>query len=265
MQEMGTGGLGYLQIINNESPGVSQAVFNVNGYDGEALIDYNPMALDGTSKAYFRLFRDTKTVGQKSILIFRGNGTPEMSAKIGIDGQDSFFGMQGAKVGIGTQTPATELDVNGETQTHVLTITGGSDLSERFDIKPIGDSLVTPGMVVSIDPTCPGELTLSGKAYDKTVAGVISGANGLKPGMVMSQLGTDAHGKYPVALTGRVYCLCDAEYGAIQPGDMLTSSPTTGHAMKINKFEKAHGATIGKAMTSLERGKGMVLVLVCLQ
>lgn len=35
--------------------------------------------------------------------------------------------------------------------------------------------------------------------------------------------------------------------------------------MKVSDFQKAQGAIIGKAMTGLEGGDGMVLVLVNLQ
>ncbi|MBC8526497.1 MAG: hypothetical protein H8D22_06470, partial [Candidatus Cloacimonetes bacterium] len=74
-----------------------------------------------------------------------------------------------------------------------------------------------------------------------------------------------ADGNVPVALTGRVYCLADASNGSIQPGDLLTSSQLPGYAMKVSDHEKAQGAIIGKAMTSLENGQGLVLVLVSLQ
>jgi hypothetical protein len=80
--------------------------------------------------------------------------------------------------------------------------------------------------------------------------------------MVMSQEGTLADGKHPVALTGRVYCWVDASQGAIEPGDLLTTSSTPGHAMKAADAAKAQGAIIGKAMTGLKEGKGLVLVLV---
>jgi hypothetical protein len=122
-----------------------------------------------------------------------------------------------------------------------------------------------PGMVVSIDPERAGDLTVSTQAYDKRVAGIISGAGGVKPGMLMGQEGSIAHGDRPVALTGRVYCLVDASLGSIEPGDLLTTSDTPGHAMKAKDHEKAQGAILGKAMTSLESGKGLVLVLVTLQ
>ncbi len=124
---------------------------------------------------------------------------------------------------------------------------------------------IEAGLVVSIDPANPGKLELSAQAYDRRVAGVISGAGGVKPGMVMSQEGTLAGGQYPVALTGRVYCWVDASQGAIEPGDLLTTSNTPGHAMKAADVMKAQGAIIGKAMTGLKEGKGLVLVLVNLQ
>jgi hypothetical protein len=66
-------------------------------------------------------------------------------------------------------------------------------------------------------------------------------------------------------LTGRVYCWANASYGPIEPGDLLTTSDTPGHAMKVTDHAKAQGAIIGKAMTELKQGKGLVLVLVTLQ
>ena len=97
------------------------------------------------------------------------------------------------------------------------------------------------------------------------MAGIISGAGDVKPGMMMGQDRTLADGKHPVALSGRVYVWADASRGAIQPGDMLTTSGTPGHAMKVANSAKAQGAIIGKAMTGLKAGKGLVLVLVTLQ
>ncbi|MGA0557799.1 hypothetical protein ACO2Q8_14175 [Larkinella sp. VNQ87] len=167
------------------------------------------------------------------------------------------------KVGIGLTNPSKTLQVNGTTSTKVLEITGGADLAEHFDIEASETPL--PGSVVSIDPEKPGQLRVSHQAYDKTVAGIVSGAGDVQPGMLMGQVGTLASGQHPVALTGRVYCRVDAGFGVIRPGDLLTTSPTSGHAMKATDPTKAQGAIIGKAMTSLETGKGLVLVLVSLQ
>ena len=166
--------------------------------------------------------------------------------------------------GAGTGTITLDSDASGEGRitTQVLEITGGADLSENFDIQTPD---AKPGMIVSIDPTHPGELTVSNRAYDRTVAGVVSGAGGVKPGMLMGQRHSKADGKHPVALTGRVYCLVDASAGAIEPGDLITTSTTPGHGMKVIDHARAQGAIIGKAMTGLASGNGLVLLLVNLQ
>ena len=166
----------------------------------------------------------------------------------------------------GTTTIEIDADFNGDGRiiTQELQITGGSDLSEQFDIDGVKGA-VKPGMLVSIDPKRPGKLLISNEAYDNKVAGIISGAGGIKPGMMMGQKDSAADGVYPVALSGRVYCWADASTGAIRPGDLLTTSSIPGHAMKVSDHTRALGAIIGKAMTSLEKGKGLVLVLVSLQ
>ncbi|MHC4111247.1 MAG: hypothetical protein ACYSUY_09230 [Planctomycetota bacterium] len=168
------------------------------------------------------------------------------------------------RVGIATDNPQSELDVAGRTRTEVLEITGGSDLAEPFNV--CGQRTGQPGMVVSIDPRNPGQLVVCNSAYDKKVAGIISGAGNINTGMLMGQSGSMADGAFPVALTGRVYCLADASNGVIRPGDLLTTSQTPGHAMKVTDYDRANGAILGKAMTGLEAGeKGLVLVLVALQ
>lgn len=159
------------------------------------------------------------------------------------------------------------LNNNSKNPVHVpiLVIEGGSDLSERFRINSFENRIAPePGMLVSIDSQNPGSLLISHYEYDNKVAGIISGAGGVKSGMLMGQRDSVADGEFPVALTGRVYCKVDADYGPIEPGDLLTTSQTPGHAMKVRNYSKAQGAIIGKAMTALAEGKGLVLVLVSL-
>ena len=160
------------------------------------------------------------------------------------------------------QSPQAKLDVNGTTRTKVVQITGGADLAEPFDVS--GDQ-IKPGYVVSIDPDRPGALRVSDRAYDKTVAGCLSGANGVNPGLIMQHEGTSANGQYPVALSGRVYCYADADFGAIAPGDLLTTSDTPGHLQVVRDPDRARGAIVGKAMSALKDGRGLILVLVTLQ
>ena len=155
------------------------------------------------------------------------------------------------------------VDDGGTTQVGVLQITGGADLAEPFEI--IGAESIEPGMVVAIDPEHAGQLRVSGRAYDRTVAGCVSGANGINPGLTMQQQGSVAEGSLPVALSGRVYCWADATSGPIEPGDLLTTADTPGHAMRVADYAQAQGAILGKAMSALAEGRGLVLVLVALQ
>ena len=170
------------------------------------------------------------------------------------------------RVGLGTVSPLDVLHVEGTTRTRILRITGGSDLAERFDVAELPNVSPEPGMVVCIDPAHPGRLTPSTSAYDRRVAGIISGAGGVNSGMVMGQEGSIADGGHPVALTGRVYALAVAGAEAIEPGDLLTTSDIPGYAMRATDRDRRDGAVIGKAMTGLAAGEhGLVLVLVSLQ
>lgn len=45
----------------------------------------------------------------------------------------------------------------------------------------------------------------------------------------------------------------------------ISRSDKPGYVMKVNDYEKAQGATIWKAMSSLDEGTGLVLTLVSLQ
>ena len=142
-----------------------------------------------------------------------------------------------------------------------LTIRDGCDVAEPFQMS---HAEILKGSVVVIDDKNAGQLKLSDRAYDSRVAGIVSGANGVNPGIAMHQEG-EFEGGQNVALSGRVYVLADATNGSITPGDLLTTSSTPGHAMKVTDHNKAQGAILGKAMSPLKSGKGMVLVLVTLQ
>ena len=62
---------------------------------------------------------------------------------------------------------------------------------------------------------------------------------------------------------GIVGCRVDASYGAIRAGDLLVSSPTPGHAMRADS--PLPGMILGKAIGSLDAGRGIVHVLETLR
>ena len=92
--------------------------------------------------------------------------------------------------------------VNGTASVTVLEIRG-ADVAEPFDI---AESELPKGTVVVIDGERLGGLKRSTKAYDKRVAGIVSGANGVRSGIIMSQPGVNEGGQN-VALSGRA-CMC---------------------------------------------------------
>jgi hypothetical protein len=135
-----------------------------------------------------------------------------------------------------------------------------SDCAEDF---VISDSYeVDPGTVMVINPK--GALEPCYQTYDNKVAGVVSGAGSLKPGIILGrQEALDK--RMPLALLGKVYCKVDASRASIEMGDLLTTSDTPGHAMKAADPQKAFGAVIGKALSSWEAGQGLIPILVALQ
>ena len=235
------------------------AKIRVNRNDGTGLFDLAVSSVMAGSSADFFV-----TPGQPSsgiVLRGRDSGGSIINA-LGID--------RNGNVGIGTTAPTAKLEVNGSLKvtgagnsvtTPVLTVTGGADVAEPFHISTRD---IPKGSVVVIDEEHPGQLKLSDSAYDRRVAGIVSGAGGVQPGITLSQQGV-LEGGQNVALSGRVYVQADAAHGPIKPGDMLTTSATPGHAMKVSDHAQAQGAILGKAMSRLESGKGLVLVLVTLQ
>jgi hypothetical protein len=136
----------------------------------------------------------------------------------------------------------------------------GSDVAEEFPT----NAAALPGTVMAIDPSHPGALCPAATAYDRKVAGVVSGANGVKTGVVLPDV-DGAKDAQPVAMSGRVWVRCNTEDGPVAPGDLLTTSDTAGEAMRVNDYSRSPGATIGKAMTALGSGRGLVLALVNLE
>jgi hypothetical protein len=114
---------------------------------------------------------------------------------------------------------------------------------------------VEPGDVLALDPDVTGSLHRADQMADATVVGVaMAFENGREgdDGTTTSQA--------LVALTGLVECKVDAGYGAIRAGDLLTSSPTPGYAMRA--LEPLPGTVLGKALDSLDAGVGSIRVVL---
>jgi hypothetical protein len=133
----------------------------------------------------------------------------------------------------------------------------GADLAEEF----ASSTDVEPGSVVVA--VGPDEVAVAQKAHDRRVIGVASGAGNLRSALRLAT--RPGEERVPVALTGRVYCKADAGHGAIALGDLLTTSSTEGHAMRVRDPAAAAGAIMGKALAPLDRGSGLLPVLLTLQ
>jgi hypothetical protein len=178
----------------------------------------------------------------------------------GISGHNDKGGMGGffdAKVVINSDANVSGTLTVG---VDIVLSAGAADCAEEFDIGTTQE--VQPGTVMILDQ---GEsLRPSDRSYDKKVAGVVSGGGEYRPAMILDR--RDSSGKRAlIALVGKVYCKVDAQYGAVEVGDLLTTSPTLGHAMKASDPFLAFGAVIGKALRPLSCGQGLIPVLIALQ
>jgi hypothetical protein len=139
----------------------------------------------------------------------------------------------------------------------------GADFAESMAVS--GDrSKYAAGDLLVIDASANRHLALAHQPYSTLVAGIYS----TKPGLLGSPGPVDeapAKDEVPLAVVGIVPCKVTAENGPIQVGDLLVTSSTPGHAMKGTDRGKLVGAVVGKALESLQEGRGVIQVLVTLQ
>jgi hypothetical protein len=220
-------------------------------------------------------FGGTTDTGQIGLRLFGGNinsqlqsGFIDVRAGTLTDGLrfrvDTFFGgaermriTASGNVGIGTAEPSEKLEVNGNIATNGDIRLTNADCAEEFDVSAAEQ--IEPGTVMVLGHD--GNLRQSQNAYDKRVAGVVSGAGDYKPGIVLDKQ-ESSNTRKPIALLGKVYCKVDAEASPIEVGDLLTTSSTPGHAMKAADPQKAFGAVIGKALRPMQGGRGLIPVLI---
>lgn len=236
--------------------GVSHGLFGaVVGVNDGAGIGVRAVSKDGaclaaSSASNEAIHAETRSPGTASIAAFNlnpeGTGAGIFALKEGTKGHAGFF--------VGNVFITGELGVGKDI------MLANADCAEDFDVAEA--DFIEPGTVMIVGEE--GVLHQSYQPYDKRVAGVISGAGGYKPGIVLDKQQLQSNRK-PIALLGKVFCKVDAQFGAIVVGDLLTTSPTLGHAMKISDPLKAFGAVIGKALRPLQEGKGLIPILIALQ
>jgi hypothetical protein len=152
------------------------------------------------------------------------------------------------------------VDTDGNLRVTGDVVLTNADCAEDFDIADA--AVAEPGTVMVLGEE--GQLQQSQQAYDRRVAGVISGAGNYRPAIVLDKQEPQRNRK-AIALIGKVYCKVDATHAPIEVGDLLTTSATPGHAMKAEDPLKAFGAVIGKALRCLEEGQGLIPILIALQ
>jgi hypothetical protein len=203
--------------------------------------------------------------GTHQALVFGDTGLNNVfgigtSVDSGATWNSRFVVSQGGNVGIGTSAPLSKLHVAGDVRVDGNISAKYQDVAEWV---PSAQKL-DAGMVVILDTARDNHVTASSTPYDTRVAGVVSAQPGLS-------LGEAGEGKALVATTGRVKVKVDATRAPIKIGDLLVTSEVAGVAMRSQPLElggvQLHrpGTLIGKALQSLDKGTGEILVLLSLQ
>ncbi len=168
------------------------------------------------------------------------------------------------------------VEVNGDHSIHGNSTTNGNHtVNGNINIGSAGDLVfadcaeefnthaaiagVEPGSVVIMAEG--GTIRPCDTPYDTRVAGVISGAGRFRAAITLDRM-PGSPGRAAVALIGKVYCNVDASFSPIRVGDLLTTSPTPGHAMKASDRLAAFGAVLGKALEGLDHGQSQIPILV---
>lgn len=137
-----------------------------------------------------------------------------------------------------------------------------ADVAEDFGVED-GDT-AEPGTVMILSETA-GQIRQCELPYDRRAAGVVSGAAGYAPALVLDHQEGRPDARARLAIAGKVYCKVDAGFAPIEVGDLLTTSATPGHAMAVADPQRGFGSVIGKALEPLRAGRSLIAMLVSLQ
>jgi hypothetical protein len=238
--------------------------------------------------------KNMELLSQHSFLWGNNPGSPT-----GASNRTHQFIVATGRVGIQTTSPTQKLDVNGHTiirravslktpdtaddlslpKTSVTIDSDGVVRWRQFDMTEIfaAAELLGPGDVVIMDNGNNGKLVKATHPYSTNAVGIVSTA----PAMIFEgnrviinpqkdEIATMHQAdRAPIALKGRVPVKVTLENGPIEPGDPLTTSSVSGHAMKSTDWERSFGTTIGKAMEGFSGGpngetEGVIITFVTL-
>jgi hypothetical protein len=110
-----------------------------------------------------------------------------------------------------------------------------------------------------------GRLQPCAEEHDRRVVGVVAGGGNYRPGVILDRDPGKGTRRVPISIIGKVAVRADAGVLPIRVGDLLTTSATVGCARRVSDPAAAIGAVLGKALTPLPAGVGMVDMLVTLQ
>jgi hypothetical protein len=245
--------------VSNVGPGVrgdgnGVGVFG-NSADGDGVKGHGRRGVVGESETFQGVFGKSRdnagVVGESDGLhgVFGICHNPNGGGIFGHNDAGGFAGVFDGRISV-----QGDCVVTGDVQL------AGADLAEHFEVTDVRD--IEPGTVMVLEGV--DRVRVSDSAYDCKVAGVISGAGEYRPGVVLDHRG-HAIDRQALALVGKVMCKVDASAAPIDVGDLLTTSATSGHAMKVIDPGRALGAVLGKAMGTCTSGTGIVPILASLQ
>lgn len=184
---------------------------------------------------------------------------------------------QDGSVGIGTSAPESRVQISGgglcvgsdascNSDNNAAGVVYSSatamtvyDVAENYPTK----ENLSEGDVLVLDPDNAVFVKKSGKAYDTLVVGVFSANPAvLLGGFNGAQFKNETQAA--VALTGRVPVKVTNANGPIRIGDLLTTSPAPGTAMRCGAY-CGPGTVLGKALENFNESEGKILALMTLQ
>lgn len=243
----------------------AQLFVGAAGNEGDVIVQGDVIVRDSTGREALHLNGDGadgaellvgSPAGKRGHLGVLGGGGGEVLSFSGADGQ-LIVGTEGKEgdIIVRDRDGNDTIHLNGSSGDIIL---GNADAAEDFELAAAAEA--TPGAVMVL--TGAGTVGPCAAAYDRKVVGVVAGAGSFRPAIVLGRRPGLDERRVPISVMGKAACQADAAYGAIEVGDLLTSSATAGTAMRVADAPRAFGAVIGKALTPLREGTGLVEMVI---